>query len=44
MFGILSDDEDDRYFRRLHDLEKMSYFKMDGSTTIQDRRFMVEEY
>jgi DNA helicase INO80 len=24
--------------------KKMSYFKMDGSTTIQDRRFMVEEY
>lgn len=24
--------------------KKMSYFKMDGSTSIQDRRFMVEEY
>jgi chromatin-remodeling ATPase INO80 len=24
--------------------KKFSYFKMDGSTSIQDRRFMVEEY
>ena len=24
--------------------QKLSYFRMDGSTMLQDRRFMVEEY